>query len=47
MIKEIKDVIYSDLFNLQPMAPDPLQQVTETRNQGVFLNTGDADLSVT
>lgn len=35
-----------DLFNLQPVAPDPLQQVTETRDQSVLFHTGDADLSV-
>lgn len=38
--------VFPDLFNLQPVAPDPLQQVTETCNQGVFLNTGNADFSV-
>lgn len=35
-----------DLFDLQPVAPDPLQEVTEARNKSVLFNTGDADLSV-
>lgn len=36
-----------DLFNLQPVAPDPLQQVAQAGDQGVLLHTGDADLAVT
>lgn len=36
----------TDLFDLQPVAPDSLQQVTQTRYQGVLLHTGDADLAV-
>lgn len=39
--------MHADLFDLQPVAPDPLQQVTETRYQGVLLHAGDADLAVT
>lgn len=35
------------LLNLQPVAPDSLQQVTETGDECVLLHTGDADLTVT
>lgn len=35
------------LFNLQPMAPDSLQQVTEAGDECVLLHAGDADLTVT
>lgn len=38
---------FPDLFNLQPVTPDPLQEVTETSNQGVLLHTCDANLAVT
>lgn len=38
---------FSDLFNLQTMTPDPLQQVTETGDQGVLLHARDANLAVT
>lgn len=35
------------LFNLQPMAPDSLQQVTEAGDECVLFYAGDADLTVT
>lgn len=35
------------LFDLQPVAPDPLQQVTETGDERVLLHASDADLTVT
>ena len=36
----------ADLFNLQPVAPDPLQQVTEAGDESVLFHPRDADLPV-
>lgn len=38
---------FTDLLDLKPMAPDSLQQVTQTGDQGVLLHAGDADLTMT
>lgn len=35
------------LFNLQPVTPDSLQQVTEAGDERVLLHAGDADLTMT
>ena len=38
--------LVADLFNLQPVAPDPLQQVAEAGDESVLLHPRDADLPV-
>ena len=38
---------FTDLFDLQPVAPDPLEQVTQAGDQSVLLQSSNVGLTMT